>query len=865
MRDADGKKVFDENGNEVVHNVLLPYVAEAVKRRTFAEDVILTAKALKLQRERGMRIRVYHEENGLNPDIPFEMRPPGGDNESALIWQAAVDLLDNKPFKDRPRGDDVVRPAPRPRKAPAAPKAPKAPALPTSEQARGKELHEYVKGLTEESDYENDYQFKGYTVGGARMFVYDKANSNQVRIAWDPFAQGWQVDFTGPLSPNNEVFADLNEAGEHALSFLDDFRKNNPNYGEKLQTSTGDVIPPDPTDASSVNPAGPNFNLNPAPEAPVVEDKQSEPELDNISFDDEQAKAFVDKAKSLFTDHVKELFAEIQTNSAVAMLVGKIESIHTHLEEYYDIEDSSHLIEALKEAERALIWLDTDPSLYAISDNFNADLKSFTAGLRSWAQRDVPSDTLNPDDIALAKELLDVKVGIDPSLIQAKHQVGIAYQLLERISDTDSRNKKVREVFDYIEKYQFQYLDDNQKQQLSTLIDRFNKLHPAPDLDVPSKSGSTNNISEEEIQQRIADNVNAVTIPQGLVDRFNNMDPEVKDEISKFMEDGNPKALANLSKKARTILSGQIEGKLTDEEDSLDKAERLELFGLYLALKQERIGQNPSPTSLGDGDFLRGVNPKDIEKAASSRNKKLIVNGKYTGYTVKRSDDGGGSTGENETYFVKNQGTGETFIFKYEGEEKNAYTEALAINILNAFGIEGVSFVAPHQDNPNYIVMTFGGANLNLTDVGQGQNYDSDQHSMTEADILQSFLIGMFDATTLNGDRHDQNYLVGLDENGVHVSIPIDHGLVMPYEYSGDQYDYAYAPEQYFYRQPNMLATPVIENMLSNWGPEAVDELVKMSTQQALQAIKRMYPAGQVPKIDILIKRMERLQSRGLA
>ena len=962
MRGADGKAVKDENGKVVVQNVLYPYVADAPKRRTFKEDVILTAKALKLQRERGERIRVYHEESGLNPDIPFEIRPPGGDNRETRIWQAAVDLLDGKPFMDEPNPNNPVPPAgPAAPAAPAypergalftaedlkafhsdiskmlaekglgdstievdskfteyageapdfhvqsrtiitlpnlnmitieadrngfdvvdsqtgeavvstnnaksaiaavsrladrynkTPEAPKTPEALTPEQVRNKDFHDYVKGLTEEPDYENDYKFKGYTVDGARLFIYDKANSNQVKISWDEFAQGWQVDFTGPLSGNNEVFGDLNEAGEHALSFLDEFRKDNPNYGEKLDSSTDDVIPPDPTDPSSVNPAGPNFNLGPAPEAPVVAD--DEPTGNEIAFNAARAAELYTAGTILSQKHKQEFLDASSDVRSVFKFYQKIYDSVYNIEKYFDMENASYLEKALKEAESALVWLDNDPGLYAISDNFNADLEKLVKNLRDYAGRTEPSESINVDEVILEKELLNL--GLDLDVIEQGKAMSHAIEAFRLIGAPDSvdRNKKIRELLAKLNRDESQNLVENQRQELSRIISKFDELHPVTD-EIPSDEPN------EIVKQRIADNVNAVTIPEGLVDRFNNIDPEVKDEISKFMEDGSPKALANLSKRARTVISTHIELKLSDEQDSLDKAERLELFKLYLALKQERLGQNPTPTSLGNGDFLRGVDPQDVIDAAYSNNRKLMIDGKYTGYTVKRSEQGGGRGGDNMTYFVKNEKTGETFVFKYEGDEKSAFNEALATNVINAFGVEGVSFVAPHEYDPNYIVMSFAGANLNLQNVSLGENYDEEQHYMSDADILQSFLIGMFDAVSYNEDRHDQNYLVGLDETGTHVSIPIDHGLVFPYGLDADHY--FYHPESYFYRQSNMLATPMIQNMINNWGKEAVDELVQLSTQQAYQALKRMYPAGQEPNIDVLLKRIARLQTRGI-
>ena len=333
------------------------------------------------------------------------------------------------------------------------------------------------------------------------------------------------------------------------------------------------------------------------------------------------------------------------------------------------------------------------------------------------------------------------------------------------------------------------------------------------------------------------------------------------------MEGGNPKALANLSKEARNALNTQTEYEiqgLQRTQMNLGLGDnRQELLDFYLALKQERLGQNPNPTSLGNGDFLRGVSPSDVENASRSRNKKLIVNGNYTGYTVEKSNMGGGFSGANETYFIKNEKTGETFIFKYELKQENAYKEALAINVLNAFGIEGVSYVAPHQDNPNYVIMTFAGANLNLDNVSMGEEYDwNEQYEIGQVDVLQSLLIGLFDATALNADRHSQNYLVGLDEFGNHVALPIDHGLMMQY---GNGYNAMYAPEDYFSELTNELATPIIQAIYSNWGSTTLDELLKMSTQQAIQALKRMYPPGQEPDIDILIQRIERLKARGIA
>ena len=971
VRDASGKKVKDENGNTVIFNVLMPYVADAPKNRTFRDDVILTAKALKLQRERGNRIRVYHEESGLDPEIPFEMRPPGGDNREARIWQAAVDLLDGKPFKDEVKSSNEVQPD-----APAAPPAagmsserrrasleafarrfnanrdnglkdaeinediltiydvgdysdataniewaedrqayslqvfsdnqpygeieyiadlkkvtdraiqilesieqeiinpgsntPDAPAAPdapeTPEQARNKEFREYVKELTEVEDYEDDYQFRGYTADGEKLYIYDKKNSNEVRIAWDESGQGWQVDFPKVLLGNDDIFADLNEAGEHALSILDEFRRDNPNFGEVADSSTENVIPPDLTDESSLdptqNPAGPNFNLGPAPDAPVVEDTDiARPESDEVPFDGNQAIGLRREALRLFEDHVRDFTSQKDVRS-VNNFFANVRNLYHYATDYYDNEQYSDLNTTLEIAEGLLVWLDNDPGLYAISDNFNAELEKFTTDLRDYLGRTEPSDTINVDDVTLTAELLNAwhtfgKTGLD----DLNDSMYSAFYLLETTWNGESKatvavKRKIIGLFDDIQNNNLlDSLDDNRKQTLTELINKYREANPVSELVPNSKD-----LDSSLVQQRILDNVNAVTIPQILSDRINNLNPEIRDEISKFMEGSSPKALANLSKEARSALNTEAELEIENLKSPLKAGSRQELLNLYFALKQERLGQNPNPTSLGDGDFLRGVSPIDIENASRSRSKKLIINGNYTGYTVEKSGLGGGFTGANETYFIENQSTGEKFIFKYEDQKISAYKEALAINALNAFGIEGVSYVAPHQDNPNYVVMTFAGANLDLTDVGMGEEYDSGQYEIGYSDAIQNLLIGLFDATAINGDRHQQNYLVGLDDSGRHISIPIDHGLAFQFK----DYDAFYPPEDYFNNVTNELAGPALQEMLDTWGPATINELLKMSTQQAIQALKRMYPPGQDPDIDALVRRIERIQARGI-
>lgn len=947
VRDANNRKVKDENGNTVIFNVLMPYVADAPKNRTFRDDVILTAKALKLQRERGNRIRVYHEESGLDPEIPFEMRPPGGDNREARIWQAAVDLLDGKPFKDEVKSSNEVRPA-----APAAPattpsgltsiegdnsgnysssdfdedpgwtegpsgvatreigrgsseivdyapgagwfavvreadggpkvlgyfqnrkeaidaakqnrgdsSTPEAPEAQTPEQARNKYFRDYVTELTEVEDYEDDYQFRGYTADGEKLYIYDKKNSNEVRIAWDESGQGWQVDFPKVLFGNDGIFADLEEAGEHALSILDEFRRDNPNYGEAATSSTDNVIPPEPTDESSQdstqNPAGPNFNLGPAPDAPVVEDTDVvTPDWDEVLYNGKQAiKLYTDTA-DLYDNYARDFASEAKDVESVTKFLHNLSAFNRFASNYYDDEKYSDLDKALKTAEGLLVWLDNDPGLYAVSDNFNADLEKLTVELRNYLGRTEPSDTINIDEVTLTYKLLDAVfvVGIGSEV----ESVVNAFNLLNNMPNKESKstNKKINKLLDDIQnKNMLDPLDDEKKRTLNQLIDKFKEANPVPEDPISEVAESP------LVQQRILDNVNAVTIPQILADRINNLDPEIRDEISKFMEGGSPKALANLSKKARNALNTYTEFEIENLITSAGREDSQELIGFYLALKQERLGQNPNPTSLGDGDFLRGVSPVDIENASRIPGNKLIVNGNYTGYTVSKSAQGGGFTGANETYLIKNEETGETFIFKYEDDKKSAYKEALAINVLNAFGIEGISYVAPHQDNPNFIIMTFAGANMNLDDVAMGESYDEEQYEIGRVDVLQSLLIGLFDAGALNSDRHSQNFLVGLDEFGNHISLPIDHGLTLQYDGGLNAF---YRPEDYFEEVPNELASPLIQEIYSNWGPVTLDELLKMSTQQAIQALKRMYPPGQVPDIDTLIERLERLKSRGI-
>ena len=122
----------------------------------------------------------------------------------------------------------------------------------------------------------------------------------------------------------------------------------------------------------------------------------------------------------------------------------------------------------------------------------------------------------------------------------------------------------------------------------------------------------------------------------------------------------------------------------------------------------------------------------------------------------------------------------------------------------------------------------------------------------------------MVDALIHNEDRHMNNWQGARDDNknvevgdeGKVLTLIFDQGL-------GKVWDNpANAASAYDFIMKNKGRNPLPGILKNEVGPEAFYEMIQRGGQQALQALRREYPVGAAPEIDILVKRLEELLAK---
>lgn len=114
-----------------------------------------------------------------------------------------------------------------------------------------KDFKEYVEGLMNEPEFQKDYDMN--TFGGEGILrIQDKKSKNQSNIKWDEDAQGYRVTTRLLIVKKNQrsnlgeeqVFADIEEAGQYALDTLDEARTGQaPEGDENLPVIENDKAP----------------------------------------------------------------------------------------------------------------------------------------------------------------------------------------------------------------------------------------------------------------------------------------------------------------------------------------------------------------------------------------------------------------------------------------------------------------------------------------------------------------------------------------------------------------------------------------------------------------------------------------------
>jgi hypothetical protein len=389
-------------------------------------------------------------------------------------------------------------------------------------------------------------------------------------------------------------------------------------------------------------------------------------------------------------------------------------------------------------------------------------------------------------------------------------------------------------------------------------------------------------------EQRIEDGVNAVSMGEfwrrnllgdNELDEFARRGIEVrqfKDELRDFFE-GDAKPLAALPENARFGLQALVQDRLIDRNRTSDERENFrELAELGNALQRERLAYEPNDGSSLDarGALLLDFSPQDMAEAARRPGGVLERDGASLGFRVEETGAGGGRMLTNKTYRVVDLTTGKIYYYKTDTNKENIDAELAAVDLARALGLQGVYPAERIPGVDNGVVLGQAGQNVKLqrspdalANLGLrgGDIVDN-------GPIQQAFNVMVLDAVMHNNDRHGMNFLVGKAdgpagqfENLRYVPLVIDNGLGQAIA-TGDNYRGSpKSPVAYIMNPDARVRNEAMQNaLLRRLGARGTYEMMQISTQQAIQALRRLYPAGSNPDIDVLVGRLEELRNADL-
>jgi flagellar biosynthesis GTPase FlhF len=338
---------------------------------------------------------------------------------------------------------------------------------------------------------------------------------------------------------------------------------------------------------------------------------------------------------------------------------------------------------------------------------------------------------------------------------------------------------------------------------------------------------------------------------------------QFKNEIRDFFADGQEKPLASLSFQGRVALNAVVSKVLLDRKYN-DKGD---IAKLAFALQQERLAYEPNPEDIGIGAALADLPSSKLEEIAPSRNSKAMLEFGGRRWFVLRlggEQKGGGRYGKNKTWKLVDEKTGEVFFFKRDESKKSVDSEIAASAFLRAVGALGAYKPIRHKNEEDIVISNQAGKNLKLKEAPDqahlviGRN---DMDFIQKGNIAQAVHMAMVDALIDNTDRHMNNFQGAKDDlqgvnNGQmnkYMLILIDQGLGRVY----DNPNAAVSPKDFIMRGLGLSGIP--KQIKRYIGTEAFYELLQISGQQALQALRREYAPGQAPEVDVLIQRLEEM------
>ncbi len=345
---------------------------------------------------------------------------------------------------------------------------------------------------------------------------------------------------------------------------------------------------------------------------------------------------------------------------------------------------------------------------------------------------------------------------------------------------------------------------------------------------------------------------------------------QLKAEIQQFFADGEAKPLAGLSPEARKMLAGIANEKLLDKNRPVEESAQIkDIVDLAHKLQAERLAYEPNQTEWGAGAALADVDIKDLERVAPRSGAKGTITIGGREFFVQRMGIGGGRYGTNRIFKLVDMETGRRYFFKQDEDKRAVDSELAAVAFLRAAGGLGAYLAMRHNSNPNVVITTEAGENLRLgAPPKQGHEITpNDVDFVRKGHAAQAMVFAMVDALIDNQDRHMNNFLGAMEDNmGVNAGdrgklmlLPLDQGL-------GDVFmspKNAETPFDFLHKGYGRSGIP--RDLIKSMGRPAYYELLQMTGQQALQALRRDYPAGQAPEVDIIVQRLEQLLAVPLA
>jgi len=340
-----------------------------------------------------------------------------------------------------------------------------------------------------------------------------------------------------------------------------------------------------------------------------------------------------------------------------------------------------------------------------------------------------------------------------------------------------------------------------------------------------------------------------------------------KEEIRAFFSDGQPKPLAALSPRARVLLAAAIGEKIKGQKSSDEAREIKNLIDLNFKLMEERLAYEPNQKEIGIGGLLADLDIKQLEKVAPRKGITGALDFAGRKWIVMRiGDSGGGRRGDNQIYKIVDEESGQAFFYKQDEGKEQVDSEMAGAAFLRAFGVLGAYPAIRHKSNNRVVITGEAGTNLALAKAPKQAHelYGGASPFLEKGQVHQILGMVMVDALIHNEDRHMNNWQGARDDNknvevgdeGKVLALIFDQGLGKVWDNPGN------AASPYDFIMKNKGRNPLPGLLKNEVGPEAFYEMIQRGGQQALQALRREYPVGTAPEIDILVKRLEELMAK---